>query len=94
MVYRALILDLIFCLLQSLNKLSLRDASGLTTLEGLENLANYTEMIIDNLENLVTMEHLSANLPQDHCIDVDNIGIRDCNKLTNVDGLRIIKNAG
>lgn len=78
--------------MQSLDTLSIKGIPDIQSLQGLENLANFTELVIEDMANLVTLEHLSANLPANYQTTVQNIAIHNNPKLTNVDGLRIVSN--
>ena len=65
---------------------------NLHTLEGLENLATITQLVIENMPNLITLEHLGANTASDYRTSVHSIGIHNNPMLTNLDGLRIVEN--
>ena len=75
-----------------MDTLSIKGLPNIQSLQGLENLANFTELVIENMANLETLEHLGANLPANYRTTVQNIAIHDNPKLTNVDGLRIVNN--
>lgn len=72
--------------------LSLIQLNSLTTLGGLENLAGYSELIIQSCSQLTTMKNLSSNLPEYHGIVAESILINQNNYLEDVHGLRIVKN--
>ena len=78
--------------MQSVSTLSLSRLSQVFNLRGLENLGRYSELVVENNPALTTLEHLSANLPSSHRIEVTSVGLRTNPLLTNIDGLRIISN--
>ena len=50
------------------------------------------ELVVENNPALTTLEHLSANLPSSHRIDVRSVGLRNNPLLRDIDGLRIVTN--
>ena len=78
--------------MQRVDTMSLISLPNLETLEGLENLAYFSELVIDNLDSLESMDELGSNLPSDHRITVQSIGVRNCSSLNSINGMRIIEN--
>ena len=72
--------------------LSLIQLGSLTTLEGLENLAGYNELIIQSCNQLATLKHLSSNLPNNHRIEAENILINQNIYLEDIHGLKPVMN--
>ncbi len=73
--------------------MSLISLPNLESLEGLENLGYFTELVIDHLDSLISMDSLGSNLPSDHRINAKSIVVRNSDSLTNIDGMRIVENA-
>ena len=71
--------------------LSLIQLGSLTTLEGLENLAGYNELIIQSCSQLTTLKHLSSNLPNDNEIVAENILINQNPYLKDILGLKPVR---
>ena len=71
--------------------LSLIQLGSLTTLEGLENLAGYNELIIQSCSQLTTLKHLSSNLPNNHEIVAENILINQNLRLEDILGLKPVR---
>ena len=70
----------------------LATAPNLKTLEGLENLGYFDELVIDDVSALESLKNLGSNLPDDHRISVVNIAMRNCPALNDISGLRIVEN--
>lgn len=78
-------------LLKYTNNLVISNLANLISLMGLENLAYYGgELSITNNPKLVTLAHLSANLPPNYTLTVTNIGVGNNAALRDVAGLRTV----
>lgn len=77
--------------LQAVQTLLISGLDTLTDLQGLENIATFTEVSITNNPQLRTLRHFAANLPPDYRTTVTNIGIRDNHVLEDVSGFNHIQ---
>ena len=71
--------------------LLIKGLNFLTDLRGLENVAGFNEVSIEDNPRLRTLRHFAANLPQDHRITVTSIGIRDNHALEDMAGFNHVQ---
>ncbi len=65
---------------------------NITDLQGLENIGTFgNELSIEQNSQLLTLRQLGSNLPDNYRTVIRNIGIRNNERLADVEGLRFIQ---